>query len=211
MKNVIFDFGGVFLNIDFQRTFSAIENLCGKHFASLFPAGLSEPLLVQLETGRMSPADFRQQLRHRMGVGVDDAAIDVAWNAMLLDLPVHRIHLLRRVGENYRVFLLSNTNRIHYLKYNGDFRQFHGCDFDDLFEKAYWSHELGLRKPDRACYEAVLSQSGLVAAETVFVDDSYPNVVGAVAAGLKAIHLTGEVADLFLDGRLRAGVMMDGR
>lgn len=210
VKNVIFDFGGVFLNIDFLRTFSALENICGKPFAVLFPNGLNEPLLMQLETGRVSPADFRQQLRRRMGVGVDDAAIDGAWNAMLLDLPVHRINLLRRVADHYRVFLLSNTNRIHYLHYNGAFRHAHGLDFDDLFEKAFWSHELGLRKPDRDCYDAVLTQAGLMAVETVFIDDSYPNVAGAVEAGLQGIHLKGDVADLFFDGKLKAGVTSGG-
>ncbi|HAQ65207.1 MAG TPA: HAD family phosphatase [Bacteroidales bacterium] len=201
--NIIFDFGGVFLNIDFRLTFQAFSQLSDKPFEMLFPDGFGDELLLHFETGKVSPIVFRNELRERLGKRIDDTTLDVVWNALLLDLPGYRVDLLKKVAAHYRVFLLSNTNIIHYQKYNSDFRDRYGFDFCDLFKKAYWSHELGLRKPDLACFEAVIKDSGIDASETVFIDDSYPNVEGARKAGLQAIHLTTDVVELFEDGVIK--------
>lgn len=205
IQNIIFDFGGVFLNIDFNLTFQAFRQLSDKPFEVIFPDGFNDQLLLQLETGKISPPVFRQKLRERLDSRVDDSVIDAAWCAMLLDLPDYRIDLLRKVSEHYRVFLLSNTNLIHYWRYNGDFRMRYGFDFGDLFEKPYWSHELGLRKPDLASFEAVIKDSGIDASETVFIDDSYQNIEGAGRAGLRGLHLTIDVLELFENGVLKQG------
>ncbi len=203
IQNIIFDFGGVFLNIDFSLTFQAISQLCGKPFEVLFHDGFNDQLLLQFETGKISPAIFRQKLCERLGVQVNDSLIDDAWNAMLLDLPDYRIDLLRKVSDHYRVFLLSNTNLIHYWKYNGDFRVRYGLNFGELFEKAYWSHEIGLRKPDLACFKAITENAGIDISATVFIDDSYPNINGAKEFGLNGIHLTSDVIEIFENGILK--------
>lgn len=197
IRHIIFDFGGVFLNIDFSLTFQAFRKLSNKPFEEIFARGFDDPLLLDLETGKVSPEAFRDELRKRLEIGCSDELLDQAWNALLLDLPDHRVELARKVARNYRIFLLSNTNIIHYQKYNGEFRQRNGSNFDDLFEQAFWSHELGLRKPTTTCFDHVLKKSGIQPYNTVFIDDSRPNIDGALRAGLFAIHLKGDVNDLF--------------
>lgn len=207
IKNIIFDFGGVFFDIDFSLTYNAFAQLSSKSFESVFPGGFNDELLLGLETGRVSPDEFRQNLRSRLAVDATDDTLDSAWNALLLGFPEHRIRMAGKVSEQYRIFLLSNTNLIHYQKYNGDFKKNYGHNFDDLFVKAFWSHELGLRKPDKECYQAVLSLTGLKASETVFIDDTRINVDGALANGIHGIHLQGDITGLFKEGRLNEAMI----
>lgn len=197
VRNILFDFGGVFLDIDFSLTFQAFQKLTPKPFADVFPLGFGDPLLLELETGQISPGQFRDGLRERLAINCSDEALDYAWNALLLSIPDSRVELIKKVAHNYRIFLLSNTNIIHYQEYNGTFKKHWGHDFDQLFEKAFWSHELKLRKPDLACYQQVIKMAGIEASETVFIDDSRQNIDGALQAGLRAVHLRSEVAELF--------------
>ena len=109
---------------------------------------------------------------------------------MLLDLPVQRIELLKQLSTNYRLFLLSNTNIIHYRAYSAYLKQtFCKMIFDEIFEKQYLSFEIGMRKPDREIFELVLSENKLIASETIFIDDSIQHVEGAREAGITAYHL----------------------
>jgi putative hydrolase of the HAD superfamily len=121
---------------------------------------------------------------------VSDASIDKAWNALLLDIPPERIRLLEQLRNHYRIFLLSNSNKIHYDQYVSDFRATFGYnDFDALFEKAWFSFNIGLKKPHRVIFDYVAEHSNLVPAETLFIDDTLMHVQGAAEAGLHAHHL----------------------
>jgi putative hydrolase of the HAD superfamily len=202
IQNIIFDFGGVICNIDVSLTEMAFKYLGLKAFDKKSSITDSKGLFENLETGSISPVQFRNEVRKIFDKPITDEQINNAWNAMLLDIPAARINLLEDLQLNYRTFLLSNSNAIHYQKYLADFNQNYGyTNFDELFEKAWFSFNIGLKKPDTAIFRFVTNQSGLNPAETLFIDDTLMHVEGANKAGLHAHHLKitqkEEITDLF--------------
>lgn len=189
-KNIIFDLGGIFMNLDFSLTEKAFIDLGITQFPSMFTQHHANDLFEQLETGQMSELEFYDAFRRETGSSLTNAQIKTAWNALLLDFPQERLDWLERISKKYRVFLFSNTNRIHYDAFIEILaRENHCTDFDSYFSKAYYSHELGLRKPYVASFQKILEEQGLDPAETLFIDDTAKNLVGAREAGMETIHL----------------------
>jgi putative hydrolase of the HAD superfamily len=190
IKNIIFDLGGVFLNIDFQLTNQAFIQLGLPHFYEMFTQHFSNPLFELLETGKISEEEFYELFRQESKTNLTNQQIKTAWNALLLDFPKERIDWLETISNKYRIFLFSNTNQIHYDYFIQDFAtQFGGKNFDSFFEKAYYSQFLGLRKPYPESFQAILNEQGLQAGETLFIDDTIKNVEAADALGLQTVHL----------------------
>ncbi len=190
IKNIILDLGGVLLNLSFAKTEAAFAELGLPDFNTHFSQFKASPLFEALETGHLGKEEFLQHFRTETKLEQNDAAITTAWNAMLLDFPQERVDWLDALGKRYRVFLYSNTNAFHHDAFQESFsKTFPGKPFDDYFEKAYYSHVFGKRKPYPGSYTALLEDAGLLAAESIFIDDTLPNVEGAVAAGIKGLHL----------------------
>lgn len=190
IKNIIFDLGGVFLNIDFQLTNQAFIDFGVLHFNEMFNQHFSNPLFELLETGKISEEDFYTAFRKESKTNLNNEQIKGAWNALLLDFPTERIDWLKKISKKYQVFLFSNTNQIHYNSFVEKFSMQHpGEDFDSLFIKAYYSQNLGLRKPYPESFQAILDEQGLQASETLFIDDTIKNIEAADALGLQTVHL----------------------
>lgn len=189
IKNIIFDLGGVLLNIDFEKTQNAFADLGVTNFIDLYTQFHSTPLFVDYETGKINDEKFIEGIRSNAGIPLSDEEVTTAWNALLLDFPIERLKLLEKLKTKYRLFLLSNTNALHHVVFQKTVGELSGKPFDDYFEKAYYSHSMGMRKPGVEIYEWVLKQNNLVAQETLFIDDTLVNVEGAKKAGLQAIHL----------------------
>jgi glucose-1-phosphatase len=193
VKNIIFDLGGVLLNLDFQKTFRAFEAMGIPDFQQYFQQAYSNPLFAKLEMGQCTPEAFYHMFREETGTGHSNEKIAEAWNAMLLDFRDTTMDYLQSLQANYRLFLLSNTNQIHLDAFrNIYFLQYGRHGFDSYFEKAWYSHELGLRKPDAECFEKVLELHALKAGETLFIDDTLPNVQAAEKLGILTYHLKKE-------------------
>ncbi len=191
---VIFDFGGVILDLNYDATDQALKAMFPESAEIRYSKAAQTALFDAFETGELSPEEFRARLREAAAQDVSDEAIDRAWNAMLLDVPPARIEFLRQVAQRYRTFLFSNTNAIHKTAFDRILARHLGeAPFDGLFEKAYYSHTFGLRKPHVATYEALLKDAGLTASRTLFIDDNKDNIAGARAAGLQVYHLTGDL------------------
>lgn len=200
IRNIIFDLGGVLLNLDYGRTNQAFRDMGLEEIDRIYSQKLQQQLFDDYETGRISSEEFRSEVSKLVGRQVDPAHIDEAWNAMLLDLPPARIALLKQLKEKYRLFLLSNTNDIHITSYsNYLLRTFGFPNLSHIFEKEYYSYRVGKRKPNRDIFELVINENGLDPNETLFIDDSIQHVEGARHAGLHAIHLQpGEtILDIF--------------
>lgn len=187
VKNLIFDFGGVIINIDFENAFNAFVSAGVPHVKEVWKKALSTGLLYEFEKGKLTPAAFRNEMNVLSGVYLTTEEFDRAWNAMLLDIPEERVRLIEKLKKNYRVFLLSNTNQIHYDDYSGMLAGYGYKKLDDLFHGAWFSFRMEKLKPDRAIYNEVVEKEGLVPTETLFVDDLQVNVDGAVSAGLKGL------------------------
>ncbi|HXB44526.1 MAG TPA: HAD family phosphatase [Puia sp.] len=191
IKNIIFDLGGVIINLDNKRTEDAFVTLGAKNFSQFFGHGFAASFFKEYELGKISDQEFTQNLREMGNLKVPDQEIIKAWNALLLDFPEQRVELIKELRKSYRIFLFSNTNRLHMKRVRKIFQDtFPGDVLERLFEKAYYSHTLGLRKPDIASFRYILEQNKLKGEETMFVDDALINVEGANAAGLKGFYLS---------------------
>lgn len=189
-KNIIFDLGGVILNIDYSLLIKSFAKIGFAHFEEYFSQKSQRSLFDRYEKGEISSDDFRKKIKEHCFPGTSDAAIDDAWNAMLLDLPRERLELLLHLKNHYRTFLLSNTNEIH-IKFLYDYlkRTFQINDFSGHFEKVYLSYEIGKRKPDAEIFEKVLNENNLNIKETLFIDDSSQHIEGAGKLGLPTYWL----------------------
>jgi len=191
VKNILFDFGGVILNIDHQRVEKAFMNIGVGNFDELYSKAQQSHLFIDLEKGLIEPDKFREGLRKISGLDIDDELLDSTWNKIIGDYPPERINLLKRISGNYNLYLLSNTNIIHYNYYITKFMDEFGFDFNSLFRKTYWSFKIGKRKPDREVFEFVAQNSGILPAETLFLDDSEQNIKAASESGYRVFHITG--------------------
>ncbi len=190
INTIIFDLGGVLLHIDFSRTAAAFARHGFHGFNDLYTQHHAVDIFQQLETGKLSPAAFCEAFRAASGIQLPDTTIIESWNALLVEFPQERIQWLDAIRNRYRVFLFSNTNRIHYEHFTAMFsRQTGGRNFDDWFEKAYYSHEMGLRKPNADSFEYIIREQQLDTASTLFIDDTLANIESARQTGLQAIHL----------------------
>lgn len=190
IKNIIFDLGVVLLNLDFQKTMTAFENLGISNINKIFSSYSQLGFFDDFEKGLISPEEFRKEIRKLLDAQVSDDQIDEAWNAMILDFPVDRINFVMGCRNKYRTFLLSNTNAIHFPVYNKQINDiFFIKDLSDLFEKAYYSYRLGLRKPDKEIFKLLINENSLIAEETLFIDDSPQHIATATSLGIKTFHL----------------------
>jgi HAD superfamily hydrolase (TIGR01509 family) len=190
VKNIIFDLGGVLLNLDVPKTSKAFKALGLTHIDELFRIGFATSFFRDYEMGTISDEQFIEKAQELTAPGTTKAQVIAAWNDMLLDFPAERVAFLKKLQSKYRIYLFSNTNQIHLLHFHKTYREVYGSDMDDLFIKAYYSHLIKMRKPDVAAFEYVIKDSGVNAAESLFIDDALVNVEGAIKAGLQALHLT---------------------
>jgi putative hydrolase of the HAD superfamily len=190
IKNIIFDFGNVLLNINPALTAEAFKKLGIKDESDFFGGRSSIELMVKYERGQATSEEFIQAISSSVSDIVTNKEIIDAWNALLLDFPSKRVELLQQLRSDYRLFLLSNTNQIHFEKYTQQFQAIYGYPLESLFEKMWFSHQIGLSKPDTAVFEFVLKDKNLNPAETLFIDDTLMHVEAARKSGIYGWHLT---------------------
>ena len=173
IDTIVFDLGGVILNIDYRQTEKAFQDIGFPDFAELYTQFKQTDLFVQLEKGLIDPNEFLDRLKGFATRDVTEEQIINAWNAMLLDLPLHNLHLLEELKKHYRLLLLSNTNAIHYECFFNQVENLTGRrDLSPYFEKEYYSHLIGKRKPDREVFEFIIKDRQINPEETLYIDDS---------------------------------------
>lgn len=202
IKNIVFDLGGVIINLDIPRTISEFNKISIKPFESIYTQLQQSPIFDLFDKGQISESDFFLQLKDHLKEVVTDTQMKEAWNAMLLDFPIHRLQLLSALKSNYRIFLLSNTNETHITQLESDLYKEHGYkNLEPFFEKVYYSCRIGMRKPDSEIFEFVLNQNNLNAHETIFIDDSPQHIAGAIKTGIHSYLLQRDkdVSDLITE------------
>ncbi len=192
IRHLIFDLGGVILNLDYGATDRAFAALGVPDFGQQFSQLKQNAFFDDWETGRTDRETWLRTMCEACGGGVTDAQVTEAWNAMLLDFPLRRLQLLQQLRNQYDLFLLSNTNEIHEEAFNRILKDATGLPgLGVLFDKVYYSHRIGLRKPDAAPFRRILEENGLQPEHTLFIDDSPQHIAAAQALGIRTIHLTG--------------------
>jgi HAD superfamily hydrolase (TIGR01509 family) len=205
IKNIIFDLGGVIINLDIPKTISEFNKLSNQPFESIYNQLQQTPVFDLFDKGQITEKDFFVELKKALQNDVTDEELLFAWNAMLLDFPKHRLELLSKLKPNYRLFLLSNTNESHVLEFEKTLFVSHGYqNLEPFFEKVYYSCRMNQRKPNADIFESVLNENNLIAEETLFIDDSPQHVEGALTLGVKArlLEKNNEVEDLLKELKL---------
>jgi FMN phosphatase YigB (HAD superfamily) len=193
VKNLIFDLGGVILDLSVDHTLQAVADISGLDKTEVTKRFITSPGFIDYEKGLITDSEFRDFVRETYAVPeITDEEIDACWNAMLRGLPLQKLNLLQNLMHSYKVYLLSNTNTIHLQYINevmipGVVSGQHSLD--PYFHRTYYSHLLKKRKPDAEIFLHVLQENNLEAAETLFLDDNLGNVEGAKALGIQTIHI----------------------
>lgn len=192
IKNIIFDYGNVIFSIDFKKAQQGFKNLGISNTEQFFGHLQQDAIFDAFDKGEIAAAQFRDRIRKVAGnPEIKDEQIDAAWNSMLLGISSGNHELLLHAKDKYRTFLMSNINDIHFnyiMKYlKADFG-FEGNDH--LFERVYYSHFVGKRKPDAAFFQKILNENGLKAEETLFIDDSPQHLVTAKELGIHTFLMT---------------------
>ena len=171
INNILFDLGGVLFHIDYQRTINAFKKLGIADFEKRFTQHQQNDFFDAFETGKISQNVFINTLQKCLPACSDQEIIN-AWNAMLIGLPKQHLKILETLGKNYRLFLLSNANEIHIQFVNAFLKKRYNIpSIIQFFEKTYYSHEIGMRKPHISTFEWVLKDSNILAEETLFIED----------------------------------------
>lgn len=190
IKNIVFDFGGVLLNLDPALTYKMLREVMGEEMTTeQIPAHIFK-VMLGYEKGEINTETFLWNLQKESTklTPQPDKLIN-AWNAMLLGWNEARFEFLEDLRKDYKVFLLSNTNDLHIEWVMRDLNKNHKIkDFDTrFFDGTYYSHLMHMRKPELAIYNTVTEESNLIPEECLFIDDNIENVKGAIAAGWNAV------------------------
>ncbi len=193
IKSIIFDLGGVLIDLDENKT---INNF-GVYVSAFFKQKNNTAFVTlaqQFERGEISSKNFRKSVSKLFNLDISDVFFDKKWNSMIKTIPENRISMLKKLNENYRIFVLSNTNEIH-CNY---FTKQKYWNFN-LFEKVYFSHIIKMRKPEPEIFLHVLKENNLIPEETLFVDDNSQNIESAKLLGLQTILVNSEIEILLND------------
>lgn len=191
IKNLIFDLGGVIINLDVARTYRAFADLAQCSVEEVKSKIYEQTFFNEYEKGMLTDDEFRAHIRVFLNTQVTDNQIDFAWNAMLLDIPKEKYQMLLKLKSDFNVFLLSNTNNIHLKAVNElVFKDTKQSGLGHYFHRDYYSHLMKMRKPDPEIFECVLLENSLAAHETYFLDDNLENIQGAKSVGIQTAHVT---------------------
>jgi len=190
VKNLIFDLGNVLYDIDFKKMHAAFVSIGIEDIDNYFTLNKSHQLFLDLEMGFVNEQAFYEGVRTLVNLPLTNEQIKFAWNALLLGFRKNSIEWIEQNNTQYNTFLYSNTNQIHQDHFIAEFEnKVAAYPFVSLFKTPYYSHEMGMRKPDPASFNFILEKEGLLAAETLFIDDNEPNIIAAASVGLQVLHL----------------------
>lgn len=184
IKNLIIDFGGVLIDLDRQRCLDNFSKLGMSDVESLLDIYHQQDFFQKYEKGLITTAEFRDVIRSKTEKPVTDAQIDDAWNSFLMNIPSYKLDLLLNLRKDYVVYLLSNTNELHWewsCKHVFPYKTFR---VEDYFEHIFLSYKMKMAKPDAGIFQKVLDETGIVPQETLFIDDSDANCRTAEALGI---------------------------
>lgn len=189
---LIFDLGNVIIDIDYQRSLKLIKSLLPNSFHLKVDSFYATDFHKDYEKGLIDSPSFRNEVRNYFEQDWEDHKVDELWNSLLGKIPKERLELVSKLKQSYQVGVLSNTNEIHINAVHGMLETDFGMmRFEPLFDRVFYSHEMGLAKPSQEIYHKMLDELGTSADRVVFFDDLEANVKGAASVGIQAVHVTG--------------------
>jgi putative hydrolase of the HAD superfamily len=189
VKNVILDLGGVLLDYNPQKTFSALKRILTPENSEEIQWDEIPEIVVAMETGRWTKHEFLEYIKRVCKPDVIEEEIIDAWCAMIQEFPHERVEMVKTLSEKYKVYMLSNTNALHIKYFEKEFKNRYHCSLQHLFSKVYYSSEIGFRKPDAESFLHVLTDAGIKAEETIFIDDREDNCQAAESLGMQSLKV----------------------
>ena len=188
IKNIVFDLGGVLVDLDFKAAINGLQQAGFANVKEQLQTLHQGGIFQKFELGEMTADEFRTAIRENSTVELTDEEVDNLWNAMLLEIPREKLELILDLRGKYMVYLLSNTNSIHWDYVCKNAFNYRGFRVKDYFEETFLSYEMHLAKPDKAIFEKLLQDANLLPEETLFIDDSEANCKAAEEVGIHAHH-----------------------
>ena len=188
IKNIVSDLGGVLIELNFERALKAFKKAGFSNIEEQLQSFNREGIFMQYELGTISSEEFRSAIRKKASVALTDCEIDDMWNLILVGIPHEKLKLILELRSKYMVYLLSNTNKIHWDYTCNKAFTYHGFRVNDYFEETFLSFEMHMAKPDKAIFEKMLQDANLLPEETLFIDDSEANCKAAEEVGIHAHH-----------------------
>ncbi len=185
VKTVIFDFGGVIIDLHREKSVAKLEEFGVKDADSLLSRTHHDGIFMELERGKVSVFDFRNSIRARYNAELSDEKIDEAWISFLGTVAENKLEFIKSLRRKYRVLMLSNTNVIHFDWCRKNIFGKFGYGLDDLFDELYLSYEMKMAKPDKEIYQELLRRENIEASECLFIDDSKDNILAAQELGIQ--------------------------
>jgi putative hydrolase of the HAD superfamily len=198
IKTLIFDLGGVIVNLDLTLTVNAFEKLGIEDPGQFIRHGVHSDIFLKLETGEITEEEFYSGIRELAGKNITNEEIKTAWCAMFTELPDVRVKLIEHLKKTHRVVLLSNTNSIHRSHFDSMARGYNSLS--DLFHKTYYSFQLYDHKPNLSIFNKVLELENIRPEETLFIDDAQKNIAAARETGMHTMLITPDrqMEDVFM-------------
>lgn len=189
IKNLVFDFGGILVGLDKQRCIAALDSIGAYEISVYVDECRQEDLFHDLEMGYISVPEFCDEVRRKSPrCTATNEEIAWAWGELLTGIPMRKLKKLEGLKSDYRLFLLSNTNVIHWERSVEEFFRDHEWGIDDFFERLFLSYKMGMVKPQKEIFSTMLEDAGLKAEETLFIDDSSANCEAAASLGINVLH-----------------------
>ena len=188
IRNIVFDLGGVLVDLDFKAAINGLQQAGFANVKEQLLAFDRGGIFQKFEVGEITADEFRAAIRENSTVTLTDEEVDALWNLMLLEIPREKLELILELRGKYMVYLLSNTNSIHWDYVCKNAFNYRGFRVEDYFEETFLSYKMHLAKPNKAIFEKVLNDANLVAEETLFIDDSEANCKAAQEVGIHAHH-----------------------
>ena len=187
---IIFDFGNVLIDLDYPKVIKGFSQVAKKNQDEIEELVVTAPVLQKFEMGMIGPDEFRAKMNSILGTKMGERQFENIWNSMLKSITKERMDKVLKIGERFDTFILSNTNMIHEMAYEEMIMMETGKDsLRDFVKEVYYSHEIGMRKPNPNCYNFVIDDIGLYASRMLFLDDRLDNVEAAQKSGLKSIQI----------------------
>jgi FMN phosphatase YigB (HAD superfamily) len=190
VKGIVFDIGNVLIDIDYVNTVLQFQKLSNQDFGKIVSYSSQIEFFNQYERGEINTAEFIAAIKKYLKPEVTDAEIVAAWNTMLVNYPAQKIHLLEQLKSDFKLFALSNINEMHINLMDTNIKRLYGKEtFGEYFDKAFYSNEIGMRKPEKRIYDYLVSETGISAEHLLFFDDKKENLIPASAIGIQTIHM----------------------
>ena len=184
IKNLVFDFGGEFVDLEKERIGNKVKALGATDIEQLLGVYTKTGFFQDYEKGNISDYNFREQLRSHVKPDASDEALDDAWNSFLVGIPSNKLECLLQLRKKYKVYLLSNTNFIHWDYSCNNMFRYNGYKVCDFFDKIFLSFKMHEAKPNISIFKTVISETNINPEETLFLDDSQDNCNAATTLGI---------------------------